>query len=119
MGSPDFYDTVSAGTHPFHENQNGSDNLLALYGNQVIDLWNPRYRLQPFAYGDLFVGKLVKQATSLPGGMSAVEFEAIQAAAPQMTIEQLNRAIATVRSAIDLGTTTLAALQSQLNREEK
>ena len=118
-GAPDFFGTVSAGTAPFNESQNGSDDLLALYGNRVVDLWNPRYRLQPFEYGDLFVGRLVKQAAWLPSGLAGVELESIQAAAPQMTVQQVNRAITTVQAVIDLGTTTLASLQSQLNREEQ
>jgi hypothetical protein len=120
MSTYGFFETVNAGSNPFSENQGGSADLLALYGNSVIDLSNPKYKMQLYTVGDLrFALETFLNRTTQPGGSAIAEFQTIAAAAPLMTAEELRGAVERVRSTIEVGNTALASLRSQLNKTEQ
>jgi hypothetical protein len=129
IGGPGFYDHVVGST--FAAAQNTSADLLAAYGYNDSGLGPFRFWLdlfrqrKPFDIPDRgdpappdilrarILEQLLRQTQPAPRGG---EFEELLASAPSMTKEQVQRAMQSVKTSLDLGKTTLDALEAQAKR---
>lgn len=127
-GSPGSASFFPVGSGTFHVNQNGSANLLALYGNSsrsiigilgnlgsILTNPGPISRVDPSPEDRLRLAILeaLLQQTAPVGGASA-DLQALTEAAPRMSLDELNAALKSVQTTVAIGNTAVSAIQSQI-----
>lgn len=128
-GSPGSSSFFPVGSGTFHVDQNGSANLLALYGNSsrlsigsiLGNLGNiftnpgPISPIDPSPEDRLRLAILegLLQQTR-PGGGEAADLQALTQAAPRMSLDELNAALKSVQTTVALGSTAVSAIQAQI-----
>jgi hypothetical protein len=125
-GSPTFF---PAGSGTFHVDQNGSADLLALYGNSsgpsigvILGLLGSlTTKPGPISVIDPSPEDRVRIAileallkASAPGGGPGVDLQFLTQAAPNMTVEELKSALKSVQTTIALGNTAVSTIQAQI-----